>query len=107
MVQQDGEAERWAAVDAHVAVGQDSGVGPCGVDPVDRRAEPGGGQGLASVVHAVVQAADLGEVLGEDILIGPLDPAVDDVGDAEAVEVGQLLGGLARGEVTADRQLRV
>ena len=72
MVQQDGEAERWAAVDAHVAVGQ-----------------------------------DLGEVLGEDILIGPLDPAVDDVGDAEAVEVGQLLGGLARVEVTADRQLRV
>jgi len=39
----------------------------------------------------VVQVADVGQVLGEQVGVVPLDPAVDDVRDAERGDFGELL----------------
>jgi DNA-binding NarL/FixJ family response regulator len=110
--EQYGEAERRAAVDAHVAVSQHDGIRVLdagALNPTDGVLEPLRRNGLSGVVHAVVQVAGVGGVGGEHALVRALEPHVDNVRHAELAQLLQLQQGdvgVADVEVAADSKLR-
>jgi hypothetical protein len=91
--QQQREAQGRAAVDAHVAVREDTRVrvfGQSRFDPGHGSLEPLRRDCLAEVVETVVQVRHAGRRVGEELLVRPLHPYVHDVGDPELDDLGQL-----------------
>ena len=81
-------------------------AGAGGVELGHRGLEPLDGVVLTCVVPTVVQVADVGEMLGEKRFVVPLDAAVDDARDPEAVDIGQLVFRSSGVDVPADVELR-
>ena len=80
--QKDCVGSRWAAVDAHVAMGKN---GAASVDAVKRKRgrgiEPAVWHGLAFVINASVEVGDLRCEAGDEVFVSPFGAGVDDCVD--------------------------
>ena len=81
-----------AAVDAHVAVLEHlrAGIGEGRQRPLRHDVEPGTGDPLSGVVDAEMEISKFGRQGLHELLVGPLQADVDDVGDPELDQFGQL-----------------